>query len=206
VRGSLKDVTLSPEQFNIQLERKVLKVLDGSKFRQNASPGYPQTSSLNSKITFPRRWREIRALLIASWYLPEWLRWEVILHFSVDFTYSLDVQSGGLDHSIEVLLLTTSREVMIKYLLQVSLLSARDLFGNVLGKDLESALRSIHFSENRKIRRKIRRRGYQDKGTWKTPDRWTERFDFSLTEEQLKREKMKLYLEFFYFTYLSKLR
>lgn len=204
----MKDVTLSPEQFNIQLERKVSLVLSGSKFRQNASPGNPQTPmNLNSKITWPRRFKEIRALLIASWYLPEWLKWEVILHFSVDFSYSLDFDSKGFEHSLEIKLLTTSREVMIKYLLEASSLSARDLFGNVLGKDLESALRSINISKSpEKVRRKIRRRGYQDKGTWKTPDRWTERYDFTLTELQLQREKKKLYLEFFYFTYLSKLR
>lgn len=204
----MKDVTLSPEQFNIQLERKVLQILSGSKFRQNASPGYPQTPiNLYSKIIWPRKWREIRALLIASYYLPEWLKWEVILHFSVEFSYSLDVESKGLEHSLEIKLLTTSKEVMINFLLKTSSLSARDLFGNVLGRDLEDALRSIHLFESpKKVRRKIRRRGYQDKGTWKTPDRWIETHDYTLRELQLQREKQKLYLELFYFFYLSKLR
>lgn len=204
----MKDVTLSPEQFNIQLERKVLQILSGSKFRQNASPGYPQTPlTLYSKIVWPRRFKEIRALLIASWYLPEWLKWEVILHFSVDFSYSYDFASNGFQHQLEIRLLSTSKDVMIKYLLEASSLSARDLFGNVLGKDLEFALRSLNITESpSKVRRKVRRRGYQDKGTWKTPDRWTERYDFTLNELQLQREKKKLYLEFLYFTYLSKLR
>lgn len=204
----MKDVTLSPGQFNIQLERAVRSVLDRSEVRQMARLGNPQTPmNLHSKLTWPRGYREIRALLIASWYLPEWLKWEVVLHYNVDFIYSLDFENGGLEHSLEILLLTSSKEVMVKYLLECSPLSARDLFGNVLGSDLVRALRSISISQSpKKVKRKVRRRGYQDKGTWKPPDRWTDRYDQTLDRNQLYREKKKLILELLYTTYLSKLR
>lgn len=204
----MKDVTLSPGQFNIQLERAVRSVLDRSEVRQMARLGNPQTPmNLHSKLIWPRGYREIRALLIASWYLPEWLKWEVVLHYNVDFIYSLDFENGGLEHSLEILLLTSSKEVMVKYLLECSPLSARDLFGNVLGSDLVRALRSISISQSpKKVKRKVRRRGYQDKGTWKPPDRWTDRYDLTLDRNQLYREKKKLILELLYTTYLSKLR
>lgn len=72
-------------------------------------------------------------------------------------------------------------------------ISTRVLFGTVLNEDLVGGLRSLEILEDQQgpVVRPIRRKGYKDKGTWKSPDRWTEHFDFSFNQEQFELEKKR---------------
>jgi hypothetical protein len=159
---------------------------------QNARPCKLHPPKANFRIKFPRNFRQLRALAIASWYLPDWLKYEVILHLSTDFIYSLDIKAKGFQLSLELGCLSYSEEVMLSWI-EEGRLSTRVLFGTVLQEDLVDALRSLEIFEEQQgpVVRPIRRKGYKDKGTWKSPDRWTEHFDFSFNQEQFDLEKKR---------------
>lgn len=145
------------------------------------------------RIILPRDRRSLRALGIACWYLPDWLKWEIILQIS-EKPYSLDFPNRGLEISLELRCLVESKFKMLSYL--STLINPRRLFGTILQEDLSKALKNIRIlrSQNGPVLKPIRRKGYKDKGTWRPPHRWKERYDFSLTEKQnLKEFKLRLF-------------
>lgn len=162
---------------------------------QNSPLGKLHPPSLNStwKLLLPKRFRELRALAIASWFLPEWLSWEIRIQL-YDFIYSLDFQTGGLEQSSALRLLVRDQRIMISYL--KNFINLRELFGQILKGDLDSALRTLSLKEEGgPVRRKIRRKGYRDKGTWRPPHLWRESSDFSFNLEQSNLEKKRLLID-----------
>jgi hypothetical protein len=131
-------------------------------------------------------------LAIACWYLPDWIKYEIILHLSTDFIYSLDEKAKGFQLSLELSILSSSEELMLSWI-EEGYLNTRILFGTVLQEDLLNALRSLVIIEERQgpVTRVIRRKGYKDKGTWRLPDRWIERFDYTFNNEQQLLEKKR---------------
>jgi hypothetical protein len=164
---------------------------------QNASPCklHPPRGVVY-EIVLPRDRRSQRALGIACWFLPDWLKWEIILQLG-SRPYSLDYSSKGLEISLEIRLLVETKNIMVSYLSYF--INPRELFGTILQEDLLRALKLIRVKRTQEgpVIRPIRRKGYKDKGTWRLPHCWKERFDLSFIEAQnLKETKLSLFRVF----------
>lgn len=159
---------------------------------QNACPRNLHPPRNNFRIILPRKFRELRALAIACWYFPDWLKFEIILQLSVDNIFSLDWKNKGLELSLELSLLSSSEQLMLSYL--NCYINRRELFGTILQEDLQRALSEIKIipEKNGPVVRPIRRKGYKDKGTWRPPHRWLPTDGFLLRKEQEEKEKKKL--------------
>lgn len=188
-----------------EVRRTVLRQLESY---QKASPRklHPPGNSFNEpSIVLPKSRRLLRSLGIACWFLPEWLKWEIILQLS-EKPYSLDFSSKGLEISLELRCLVESQEIMISYVSYF--INPRELFGTILQEDLLEALKNIRVKEKQSgpVKKPIRRKGYKDKGSWRLPHRRLEKFDFTFIEEQNSKElKSRIYL-LFTKIFLSKFR
>lgn len=158
---------------------------------QNARPGKLHPSNSILEIRLPKRFRELRALFIACWYFPDWLKFNILLGLNGKI-FSLDWKNKGLERSLELDLLSTSEKMMLLFVQKE--INPRVLFGTILQEDLKNALQNLEIvKENSKNpRRKIRRKGYQDKGTWRPPHRWIETSDWTFKELWYQRERQIL--------------
>jgi hypothetical protein len=94
---------------------------------------------------------------------------------------------------------------MINYIKEF--LNPRELFGQILSEDLASALFHLTIKVNEgPVKRKVRRKGYRDKGTWRPPHLWRESFDYSFNIEQSNIEKKRLLLDLFTQSFIYKLK
>lgn len=189
-------LNLSTKEFDIQLKRQVDLLLtkqeiDLTECQVLATPTLESNSELICIL--PNRFRELRALAILQWYLPEPLRFEIQLNLLGIFPYSLDFENKGFQQTLEIQILSESKEFMLKYLMIQNDFQPRELFGTILREDSVEALRNlkIFWMNPSQCRRKIRRKGYQDHGSRRPDHLWSEKFDKSFTEQQnLKEEKL----------------
>lgn len=170
---------------------------------QNASLCKLHPLEENERLVLPKRFRLRRALAIACWFLPDVLKWEIILQLQENI-YSLDFSNKGLTLSSELLILISSKEKCLSYCEKI--LSSRELFGTILQEDLKNALSELRIiRKSTKVTYPIRRKGYKDKGTWKPPHRRIDNFDFSLTEKQNMKELKESLVRLIANLYLVKL-
>ena len=162
------------------------------------------TLLLDGTWTFPRKFLYLWVLAIASHYTEEPWSWEVRLLLSGKAKFP-QWNQRGLERSLELRLLVSSKEVALRYLEENYNLS--EVFGK-MNQLLPKALEEIKYSSknNGPVLHKVRRKGYQDKGTWRSPDRWTPTEDYTLTQEHLDFERKLLLFDFLYYTYLNKLK
>jgi hypothetical protein len=175
---------------------------------QKSSPDKLHPPTLRKKffLKLPSRFRERRALAIASWFIPdEQLRWEIILELGL-LPDDLSFENKGLSHSLEIRLLNSSDFICERYL-NSGLINLRQLFGTILKEDLQNALQNLQILPvpERKPRSKVRRKGYQDKGSRREAHKWTETHDYSFTEEHCLRELKQTIIQTFYLIFLKKL-
>jgi hypothetical protein len=185
----MRDKNLNQKQFNIQLERKIHQ---GNQFDEKfltrpvfVTPTRPIDPE-EVRIYYPRNFRLIRCLCIVFWYFPENLHWRILLDLK-DFSFS----HFNKKQRIEIQILLSSKENMEKYLFRTERYSGAEIFGNILGNDLQELNKELRFQRLRPgpPRRTIRRRGYKDKGSRRPDHQWLPREDFSLREKQLSLEK-----------------
>jgi hypothetical protein len=127
-----------------------------------------------------RHWEEKFDLAVLSWYLGDfgYLLREELLDGSKSFPLKQQ----------EILwCLCASKEEMLSYL--STRYHEREYFGN-LSKRIKKNAERVHFFQSRppKAKRKIRRRGYQDKGSCRPQHRWLPTRDLSFNEEQSEHE------------------
>jgi hypothetical protein len=160
--------SLSYQQFNIQLEEKVLKSLKelGTKrnsFSQEQSFEFrPDTLHEELKVFYPRNFRLLRTLSIINWYLPESISFLTKLQLEEDNFHFLNEKQR-----IELSILISSKENMEKYLYLTERYSGNEIFGNILGNDLKELSKKYKISRIRNPfpRRKVYRRGPKDYGS-----------------------------------------
>lgn len=188
----MRDKNLNLKQFNIQLEKVIFQCkltdelfLRTPVFDSPTRPIDPETVH----IIYPKNYRLIRSLCIISWYLPEMLHWRVLLDLS-----SKTFSHFNRKQQLEIQLLLSSKENMVTYLYRTKRYTGSQLFGNILGNDLRELEETLKFirKKYRTPQYPIRRRGYKDKGARKLPHQWLPKFDSTLTEIQLKKEKEAL--------------
>ena len=171
-------------ELDLLLEEKVgieLVHLNETIRRTLLRPMLPQAETAFALRRYRKR-REIFALAIVSWYLPEFgclLREDLIhsKHFS-DFK----------DQKIFELLLQGNYSCL-RYL---GSFSKREIKGNWLPLLLKLAkeLKFLTLYPNR-AKRHVHRRGYRDKGSCRPDDRWLPNSDYSFTEKQNQLENQK---------------
>lgn len=132
---------------------------------------------------FPKKLYQIKGLCILFHYIePEPLRFKFL------FKLEEEIKRYSLKEQRELKLLIYSKEICLKFLFETKKYSSHEIFGNILHEGIRS-LRLI------KLRRKIfkinkpnRKRGYHDKGSLRSQDRWLPSYDYTLTELQNKKE------------------
>lgn len=182
----------------IQIKANVEKTFSKSYHsRQKYLPFYSDPGILEKyNLKFPSKYRHLRALIIAAWFFPqEVIGWKIIFDLQDKLRYfSLDLEGRGVDLTIEIRLLLDSKESCLNYL--KSEISSNELFGNILRSDLSEALKILHFyRKSDHVQRKIRRRGYNDKGSRRDESKWIESHDYSFTEFQNYRETLQLQID-----------
>lgn len=190
IRMRSKNLTL--QQFHIQLDEAIDRLLRRSQFHQKQGLGYsdPVDERLpDYRTILPKDFRSLRMLCILVWWLPENWKYQVLL----------DLQDQSLSwlnkkQKLELLTYLSSKESTIDYLYFTERYSGNQIFGNLLGPEAEHLLRNLRISKKnpRKPKKLVYRRGYRDHGSRKPDDRWEERFDYSFTEYQLLKEKENL--------------
>lgn len=124
-------------------------------------------------------------LAIVSWYIPE----------TVGIVLRLDLEQKLQHFSLEdrtiLEIVLSSKAEMLLFLQQTRLWHSRDFFGNILGTTVNLA-RFFRLSPlRRKVKRPQRKRGYDDKGSRVSEDRWLPKFDFTFTNLQNEIESKK---------------
>lgn len=188
----MRDKNLNQEQFNIQLSKTVKKALSSLASQSFANHVLDSPTLLeNFSIKYPRTFRETRALCIFLWFLPEGLKFRILL----------DLKEKSFSHfnqkqRMEIQLLLESKEIMQIYLFETKRYSSSEIFGNFLGNDFKELMSNLKFvQKNFYLKRSQRRRGYQDHGSRRPEDRWKETSDYTLTAEQNRLEKDKNHLD-----------
>lgn len=126
--------------------------------------------------------KDIIRLAIVSWYIPE----EVGTILRLDL--EAKIKNLAKEDRTIVELLLQSKGQMLKFLLETQLWHSRDFFGNILSTKIKLDNFFKPSPPRRKVRRPQRKRGYDDHGS-KVPDsKWTPKYDWSLTELQMKIE------------------
>lgn len=193
---------LSYQQFNIQLEKNILQSFQRFGTRRNS---FSQELSLEFRpgelhseflVVFPRNYRLLRSLCISFWYFPENLHFLTRLRLEdQSFSFLNEKQR------IEISILLSSKENMLKYLYLTERYSGNEIFGNILGNDLHEL--SKKFVVTRKFypkpRKKIFRRGPKDKGSRRVISLGPHfeedlRSDVWIQQENQIIEKKKIYL------------
>jgi len=187
----MRDKNPSFKQFYIQLEKTCLKCLESKNFVKFFASAVLDTPTLLTlmpiaKVRYPRTYREIRALCILHWWMPEEVFWQ--LH--------LDLLEKSFEHfnrkqQLEISLLLESKEICSTYLYESQRFTGGQLFGNYLGNDVLELEKSLKWTwaHQRSAKSKVRRRGYQDKGSRRPETKWRPTSDWSLTETQNVKER-----------------
>jgi hypothetical protein len=185
----MRDKNLTLQKFIIQLEKQITSGISRSdrllRIHVLNSPTR-QNDFWESEIIFPRNFRLLRTLAIVQWYLPEELHWKFLIDMkSLSYSWLNDKQW------LELAIYLSSKTNCEKYLYHTKRYSGSELFGNILGNDLEDLLENLRIRKgyHQKPKRKVRRRGYQDHGSRRPDHKWLPSSDLSFTIEQNRKER-----------------
>lgn len=189
----MRDKNPSFKQFYIQLEKTCQKCLDSKyfiKFFASSVLATPTPLTLMPlvKVRYPRTFRAIRALCILHWWMPEKVFWQIHLDLS-----EMSFEHFNQKQQLDLKILLESREICSTYLYESDRFTSNQIFGNFLGNDTLELQRVLKWtwSYQHKAKKKVRRRGYQDKGSRRPLTKWKPTFDWTLTEEQNVKEEIR---------------
>lgn len=125
----------------------------------------------------------LRGLAVLSYYVPETLGWKIreILENKLKKLNSKD--------QLRLSSLLISRECALVFLYETQEFSSHEIFGNLLREGLKELQRIKIYRPTYKVKRPQRKRGYDDKGSLRSSDRWLPSEDYELTELQIVIEK-----------------
>lgn len=125
----------------------------------------------------------LRGLAVLSYYVPEILGWKIreVLEKKL---YKLNSKD-----QLRLSSLLINKESMLVFLYETQEFSSNEIFGNLLREGLLELKRLKIYRPTYKIKRPQRKRGYDDKGSLRSSDRWLPSEDYELTELQNEIEK-----------------
>lgn len=172
--------------FNVERQIKAILLKDERLLRTavSASPKCPINSE--EVIRIPKDFRRLRALVISQWFFEENLHWKFYLRL-----WELrKFPNLNEKQKMEISVLLESKEICLRYLWVSERYSGREIFGNLLGNDLRDSIKILRTKEKEpRPKKKIRHRGYRDKGSLRPIHRWLENSDWSLTKIQQQKER-----------------
>lgn len=136
-------------------------------------------------IVFPRKLYEIRGLCLIVHYLPDYLRYRILLDLEEKIVHF------SLKEQLELKILLSSRENALFYLFETKKYTSHEIFGNIINNGLRALSNIKFYRKSTKIVWPQWKRGYDDKGSLRSIDRWLPQYDYTLTEKQNKYEKEK---------------
>jgi len=135
-------------------------------------------------IVYPRKFKEIQGLIVISYYCPEPLKWRIWLDLNeMSFSHLNEKQR------IEIQILLSSKENMLKYLFLTNRYTSHEIFGNILGEGLKTLKFLRIYRRSTKIVYRLRKRGYDDKGSLRPKEKWLPDSDYTFTDLQNEKEK-----------------
>jgi hypothetical protein len=162
---------LTLKQFNIQLTKSILQnsffkeILKQEEYFSHKSclwSSDPETPNSYFLIRIPRDFRLLRTLVISHWIFPE----------NIKFLYHLRLEEENYSRfnkkqQLEISILLSSKENCYKYLFLTERYTGNEIFGNILGNDLEDLKKEtkILFLPMQRARKKVFRRGPKDRGS-----------------------------------------
>lgn len=188
---SMRDYVSNPTEFYNQVERRIkqLVTLDIETLRSDV---VDNSNSHWDNLTFfylkGLGMKDFIRLGIVSWYLPE----EIGILLRVDLEEKLKFLAKEDRILCQQFLFSKAR--MLIFLKETTLWHTRDFFGNILGTT-NNLNRFFKLSPlRRKVKRPQRKRGYDDKGSKVSDEKWKPKFDFTLTElqNQIEQERKSL--------------
>lgn len=125
----------------------------------------------------------LRGLAVLSYYVPENLGWKI--------REKLELKLKKLNSKDQLRLssLLINEDCSLVYLYETQEFSSHEIFGNLLREGLKALERIKIYRPKHKVKRTQRKRGYDDKGSLRSSDRWLPSFDYTLTELQNELEK-----------------
>jgi len=189
--------------FAEQIENFIKKKLQTIEILRTAVVDNPTLLEEVLFCNFPRKIINIRGLCILIHYIES---------ESLRFKFLFDIEEGikrySLKEQLELKILLSSKENCLKFLFLTERYSSHEIFGNLINEGIKS-LKIIKFRRKiYKINKPQRKRGYHDKGSLRSPDRWLPSYDYTLTELQNQKEyETNLHLKTlkFLIKYLEKL-
>lgn len=174
------------EHFNKQLERKFSIIMSKDiKILRSAVIDNP-TFFCDFDLILPRKYKEIRGIIIILDKLPEILRYEILLCIEeriLSFDFKKQVE-------LRVLLDQKTKE---KYLYYTQRYTSHEIFGVLIQEAITSLLSIKLYKKNKKVKKPQRKRGYDDKGTLRSYDIWQHNWkpssDWSLNDLQNQIER-----------------
>lgn len=192
------------QQFNIQLKRQILKsknfnfiLRQEEYFSQKSCLWRSDTKHPNSRfrVRLPRNFNLIRSLIISHWYFPKNLH--ILVHLELE---ERSFNWFNSKQKVEIGILLSSEINCVKYLFLTERYTSNEIFGNILGNDLNSLEKEIkiYFVRQTRAKKKIFRRGPKDYGSRRSDSTAgiiqfeTSRDVFLQLEEELYQKNLQL--------------
>lgn len=180
----MRDKNLNYIKFCDQIEVFVTRKTKTIEILRRAVVTSPTLLEENFKLKFHNnKLINLRGLAVLSYYVPEILGWKI------RFELEEKAKRLNLKDKKKLELLLISKEIALCYLYETNEFSSHEIFGNVIDKGLET-LKFLKIIERKiRVKKTQRRRGYDDKGSLRSQDRWLPSHDYTLTNLQNKINK-----------------
>lgn len=179
----MRDKNLNYIQFTDQVEEFFRKKTHTIKILREPVVDSPTLlSDFDIKLR-SNKLQELRGLAIASYFVPEILGWKIRGHLEENL-YKLNLKDQK-----RLFIFLHSKENSIAFLYETREFSSHEIFGNLFLAGLQ-ALKGLRLVPiHLKVKKPQRKRGYDDKGSLRSFDRWLPTEDYTLTEMQLEIDK-----------------
>lgn len=138
------------------------------------------------RLSKVRTWKEYLLLLMVHHYIPD-----EVSRILVKLELESMVGAFGLDKEVVARQLLKSEPEALTYIIDSSLFkTSRSLFG-FIGRNIEWRKYQLYNQNQKKSKRPVRKRGYQDHGSRRPDHKWMESHDWTLTElhNQIEKER-----------------
>lgn len=180
----MRDKNLSLFNFEKSLTKVLERKLELIKILRTAVIDDPTFQSENFFI-FPKKLYLIRGLCIVVHFLED--KWKYIFILELEER----IKQFSLKEQLELKILLSSKENMLKFLLLSQRYTSHEVFGNLVQHGTKALCQIKIIRKSNKVVYPVWKRGYDDKGSLRSVDKWLPDFDWSLRDYHLKLEKEK---------------
>lgn len=96
---------------------------------------------------------------------------------------------------LEIRIMFSSKDNMVKYLYLTQRYTSNEIFGNLVKNGVNSVKNLKIIKRSTKVVKPVRKRGYTDKGSLRPKEKWLPSHDYTLTNLQREIEKKRTRLD-----------